>query len=74
MFGGDADGEEEQGGFKGREEDGGGELAVFQHLTDSRQLILKLRIAKSNYYFLGQSAICQSVGLRGKVRQTAAIL
>ena len=74
MCRGDAEREEEQGGFKRREEDGGGELAVFQHLTDSRQLILKLRIAKSNYYFLGQSAICQSVGLRGKVRQTAAIL
>ena len=74
MCRGDADGEEEQGGFEGREEVGGGELVVFQHLIDSRQLILKLRTAKSNYYFLGQSAICQSVGLRGKVRQTAAIL
>ena len=74
MCRGDADGEEEQGGFEGREEVGGGELVVFQHLIDSRQLILKLRTAKLNYYFLGQSAICQSVGLRGKVRQTAVIL
>ena len=71
MCRGDAEREEEQGGFKRREEDGGGELAVFKHLTDS---ILKLRTAKSNYYFLGQSAIRQSVGLRGKVRQTTAIL
>ena len=74
MCRGDAEREEEQGGFKRREAVGGGELAVIQHLTDSRQLILKLRTAKSNYYFSGQSAIRQSVGLRGKVRQTTAIL
>ena len=55
MFGGDADGEEEQGGFKGREEDGGGELVVHQYLTDSRQLTLKHNAAKLSY-FLGQSA------------------
>ena len=51
MCRGDADGEEEQGGFEGREEVGGGELVVFQHLIDSRQLILNLRTAKLDDYF-----------------------